>query len=270
MGALARLIHERAAHQWYYADRIAWQRARRHGDPARLSEANSFIQVAIYNTRNHNPELYTTIAQRHDYYDFISYILEHDPNTTEANRDVRFFHAAAIVTASPGVGTAETIVGAVVLSDDSRRMLTEMSVVLFGYNMRVINNLLFEWQEPRNPLQVGSTERISALDFDLKMVEVEQSIVEDYLKRNRASLTPQVVREINLTLNPTRSWLLRDPQEFRWAMTAVGGPLDFTIQAHRIAIGKALVFMFHGRSMQTYLDYMRTVEQKSGHLLVCM
>jgi len=43
--------------------------------------ANTFIDAARHNTALINPSAYTTVSQRHAYYDLIGFLLEFDPET---------------------------------------------------------------------------------------------------------------------------------------------------------------------------------------------
>jgi hypothetical protein len=229
------------------------------GSTSALPQANTFILAAIHNTRNFLPNEYQSISQRHDYYDIISYVLEHDPGTPAALRGVRFFHATTLVTGSPGIGTTDSPLGAMMLLQESRIILREVNAELFALNMRIIRDLLFNWQQPRNPAnpQGGA---ISAFDFDMLMVDTEQNSVEQYIARNRSRMTPAVITDINDTLDPSGTGQSFNPGRitFQWAMQAMGvSRLDFTNRAHRIAIGRATVHIFHKKTLQDYLTYMQ-------------
>jgi hypothetical protein len=92
------------------------------------------------------------------------------------------------------------------------------------------------------------------------MVETEQGVVENFLTQNRARLTPSVVQEINDTLDPTRfgQFFNFSRRSFEWAIKALGvSGLDFTVRAHRQAIGFASVHIFHRKSEQEYLAFMQ-------------
>jgi hypothetical protein len=186
-------------------------------------------------------------------------VIEYDPNTPAAARNVRFFHATTAVTGSPGIGTVDTVIGTAVLKPDTRVILREVNAELFQANMAIIQNLLLNWKEPRSPANPSGA--ISAFEFDLQMVEYEQTKVEDHIRRNQARFTPDVVTDINDTLDPTGFGQSFNPsqQNFQWAMQALGvSKLDFTKREHRIAIGIAAVHFFHRKSLKDYLTYMRS------------
>src|SRR5262249_50405817 len=137
-----------------------------------LNPANTFMRAAWYNTMNLLPGEYQTVHERHDYYDLISYVIENDPGTPKAVRDVRFFHATTAVTGSPGIGSIEKPIGYIKLGADTRQILLDVNAELFALNMGVIRNLLSSWKEPRDPQTPSG--RIDSFDFDIRMVETEQ------------------------------------------------------------------------------------------------
>ena len=253
-----RIRNTRNPQDWYMSDRMGWQRASVGGTIALLSGSNTFIQACIYNTQNLRPQEYQNVEQRHNYYDLISYVIEHDPNTPAAARGVRFFHATTLVTGSPGIGTVDSPLGAMLLQQETRVILREVNEDLFGANMAIIRNLLLNWREPRSPSH--PTGAVSAFEFDLQMVEYEQGRVENYIQRNQARFTSGVVTDINDTLDPNGFGQSFNPsqQNFQWAMQSLGvSRLDFTQREHRIAIGIAAVHLFHRKTLQEYLTHMR-------------
>ena len=99
------------------------------------------------------------------------------------------------------------------------------------------------------------------MDFDLDMVETEQSLVEHYLTAHANEITPKAKEEINDDLNAkgilrTLGTAFSDTTFLRWAKLAVGvDAFNFFIKEHRVAVGKALVFQLHGRSFDDYKRY---------------
>ena len=245
---------------WYFSDRQQWQQASIGGYISRLPQGNTFILAAIYNTQNLRDTEYQTISERHDYYDLMSYAIEYDPKTPSVVKNVRFFSAATIVTGSPGIRTVDTYLGLLKLSENSRNILREVNAELFRANMRVIRDLLFNWREPRHPQNPSGM--ISAFEFDVHMVELEQDVVANYIQKNRGRFTSGVEQDINKTLDPSsfgQSW---NPylKAFQWAITALGifgiSNLDFTIKQHRMAIGFAAIHILHGKTFKDYAIFM--------------
>jgi hypothetical protein len=116
---------------------------------------------------------------------------------------------------------------------------------------------------------VVSPQAISAIQFDLKMVEMEQGIVETYLQ-TQIDKIPQdkreeAIKDINNDLNfkgivrTIGEKTLADTQALEWAKKALGvAELNFLEKKHRLAIGKAMVLSLHKNSLQEYLDFMAT------------
>jgi hypothetical protein len=244
---------------WYSWHRVEWEGASAEGHERELSPNNTFMRAVWYNTLNLKPAEYQTVNERHDYYDLISYVIENDPGTPQAARDVRFFHATTAVTGSPGIGSVDKPIGAIKLGADTRQILREVNADLFAMNMGVIRNLLSNWKEPRDPQTPNG--RINAFDFDIRMVETEQGMVEKYIQNNKARFTSSVVGEINDTLDPGKfgQFFNFSQRSFEWAIKALGvSKLDFTIRDHRQAIGIASVYIFHRKSEQDYLTFMKS------------
>ena len=252
-----------APEDWTEPDREEWEALSASGNEQMLSPGNTFMRAAWYNTLNMRPGEYQTIRERHDYYDLISYAIQHDPGTPKAVRDVRFFHATTAVTGHPGIGSVETTTGLGKLGAETRQILREVNAELFALNMGIIRNLLSNWKEPRDPQNPAGP--IKAFDFDIRMVETEQGTVENYITRNKARFTPSVVQDINATMDPTSfgQFFNFSHYSFEWAIEALGLPflqsraLDFTKREHRQAIGFASVHIFHRKSKQDYLAFMK-------------
>jgi hypothetical protein len=243
---------------WLDLDRQEWEMASQNGAESSLSPTNTFMRAVYFNTQNLRPQEYRTVRERHDYYDVISYVLENDRNTPAALRGVRFFHATTAVTGSPGIGSVDTTIGAAKLQQQTRTILRQVNEELFALNMGIIQNLLFNWHEPRNSKSPTSG-AISSFDFDIKMVETEQSSVEDYLRRNRQLFTDSITQEINNTLDPNAFGQFFNPSRtnFEWATKALQiQSLDFTDVDHRKAIGFATVHIFHRKSYSDYKAFM--------------
>jgi hypothetical protein len=239
---------------WLAMDRREWELASAHGWESRLSPTNTFMRAVYHNTQNLRPQEYQTVRERHDYYDLISYVLQFDRGTPKALRDIRFFHATTAVTGSPGIGTVDTALGAVKLSQDTRQILREVNVELFALNMGIIQKLLFNWKEPRDPTGT-STDAIGSFQFDLRMVETEQSAVEGYIRQNQKRFTPRVTGEINDSIDPDTfgQWFNFSEDTLEWAQKVLKTKkLDFLNITHRKAIGFANVHKFHRKS---YSDF---------------
>lgn len=227
---------------------------------------NRFVTACFYNTQKYLPNEFQTIRQRNVYYDVMSQISRFNQMKLWNNLlDIKFFDATNVVTSAFAAGFSEGLVGSNYLSRDTQFILRDVNTKLFHFNMGILNQLLFVVKYPYKfifgPVQNGHI-RLSALDFDIQMVEYEQKEVEDYLNLNKSVITAEIISEINNTVNPT--WLQRrviirlliNPG-LEWAKKVHGvSSLNFMDYRHRIAIGKALVFNFHRKSYQEYENHM--------------
>jgi hypothetical protein len=223
---------------------------------------NTFVKAARYNTKNNLSGEYTTIFLRSEYYAVVNSLLQQSTGT----RDVEFFAATAKVTSGEGVGAIEGINPLLPLllhtDPETERILRDVNRLLFSANMKIINKLTGPTGTPTDPRVPSATATITPMDFDLDMVETEQSLVEDYLTAHASEITPQAKKEINDDLNfrgffRSIGELLSDTTFLTWAKQALSvAALNFFVKQHRIAAGKALVFQLHGRSLNDYKSYM--------------
>jgi hypothetical protein len=249
-------------YEWFTTDRNKWEReAEKDNFSFHDGSDNSFINAAYNNTKEVQADAYINIDQRQDYYELVGFIIANDSKIPPSIGESKFFEAASIVTDWQGVGFTETLPGKMLFSDATNNTLSEINEDLFESNMQVINKMLFEWEKPYHPNPNYSSVTLSGFDFDLNMIEYEQNIIENYFVQNPTSLTPTVTEEINGSLNPGVSSIGYNGIQlsaFEWAKEASGvNSLDFTNYNQRVAIGKAMIFQLHNKTLNDYLDYMR-------------
>ena len=214
------------------------------------------IRNRIYDTTiQQNSAVYFNIFERSWYYGGVDRMLSQHAGT----RDIRFFSAAAQVTDLFGVGAIEFPPGFLVNAPEARDLLKRVNGALLTHNMRVIKRLL-ETGCPVDPQAPANTQRLRGLEFDLAMVEYEQSEVERLLLAERGQpgfdLSRQDInRDLNLDgdiLRPIGN-LWTNTRPMQWAKRYHGVQrLDFMVKAHRVAIGKALVSQLHGLGYEAY------------------
>lgn len=230
-----------APSDWTRNDRLQWDQHRRTLTVEALktwlsSAPNTFVQAANYNTQNYLPDEYTDIRQRQSYYDLIAFMIEHDDKTATPVREVKFFHAATAVTIPAEPGRAD------------------ISQTLFRRNMRVIQDLLFHWQAPRDPRAISPKENISALDFDIYMVDFEQSTIFGFIDSN--AVPNETLRNVNKTIDAV--WPQATLRQVRpWLKAAGFKSADFADYRWRVAVGRALVFLLHRKNRADYLSFMQ-------------
>jgi|GEM_PF-2079908 len=164
--------------EWYDYDRI------NNAD----KKGSTFWNASIYNTLNAQHYFYNTIAERHAYYKFVDAYLKTKGIISE------WFDAAARVTVGSikdamqgelALGSAE-MMNLWYLSDASEEFLKGGNRYLFSDNMQNVKLLLEgkgklsgEFIDAKGNKQ--SFKNLSKQELDLKLVEFEQSLVQDYI-----------------------------------------------------------------------------------------
>lgn len=228
--------------------------------------SNTFIKAAIVNTRDLKPKEYRTIRERNAYYDYISFLIEGQNFVPVGNREVKFFHAAASVTVRLELGVTESTAFRFIedhfpavarffgITPEAVKLVSDINGELFPKNMRIIRDLVFNWQVPLDPRAVSPHEPMPTLDFDLAMVEFEQLTVQAFINRN--AVPNRVLSDVNRMMGYGLS--LNLVKQVRPWLTAAGfKPLDFANYRWRVAVGRALVFLFHKKDSTEYLNYMK-------------
>ncbi|MFV7522208.1 hypothetical protein ACNPN6_15270 [Enterobacter quasiroggenkampii] len=258
---------------WSLSDRIAWTTASRNLNTENLkvwvrsNSDNTFLSAALFNTKSNQPGEYRSIRERNAYYDYISFAIETQDIAPLASRGVRFFHAATSVTIQGELGMAESITAEVIdtqfptiakkwgVTTRSLNFISDVNKELFARNMRVIRDLMFIWKTPLDPRAAIPHQPITSIDFDLAMVEFEQTAVQAYITRN--AVTNSVLTDVTSMIKRGQvfTWLGMTNQVKSW-LKAAGFKENFSDYRWRVALGRAIVFLFHKKSQSEYLDYM--------------
>lgn len=165
--------------QWYDYDRI----------DNSTKEGSTFWEASLYNTLNGQHYLYHTIAQRHAYYQFVDAYLKTKGIISE------WFDAAARVTMGSirtamdgemALGAPEMFLNLWFLSDETDEFLKGGNKYLFADNMNNVKLLLEgkgrlngEFIDAKGNKQ--SFKNLSQQELDYKLVEFEQTVVQDYI-----------------------------------------------------------------------------------------
>jgi len=250
---------------WLKVERQAYQRMtlRKNGAEmlSALPSVQTFVRAANHNIKKNNHDEYKTIFERNALYDLVSLILEHEPVTKNGVKGVRFFHAATAVTARVPLGIVDTFGDTVCdeLTPEVREFLRDVNSELFSSNMPVMKNLLFDWQHPMHPSS-GASNKITAWDFDLAMVDFEQSKVEELITKAKLS---KLTKENLNTVAAGCNWIGKAALRFhpvsaaeKWVKKVGYEPFDFFKVEHRKALGKALVTLFH---QKTEADFKKAI-----------
>lgn len=255
VGGLGPLADPIGPGDWYERDRLAM-------NASGPSLGNRFVQAARYNTIHNATDHYPDISQRNDYYKALDFLLRHDSSFagTGLARQIRFFGAAAEVTGYTGIGGLELAEGGLgvvsglfpgmpivteAMLGEVIRLIHAVNARLFRVNMEVLSRVAASQDvvDPRRRLGPPP----DAFHFDLRMVETEQGEVEAMLLATPVSTTSRTILNGMVNMNIQHGG--RDPRYMAWAKRVYGvAALDFFLQEHRMAIGRAMVFIAHGRS----------------------
>jgi hypothetical protein len=251
---------------WTAEDRAAWMDASQSLSGATFqkwyldhAKSNTFYRASLGNTRENRPLEYSTVFQRQAYYDALSAAIEYGPDTPPAIRGVRFFHATATITSRGLLGYVEThsaqsatpVFG---LPAATIALVKDLNAQLFAVNVGVLKKLFYVWKQPRAPRLSNPEKPMAPLDFDLQMVELEQQTVQDSL--SKTSTSAAAVDGLNQALGKAQFLNVGMRGWAKWAADAGHTKSDFRDIQWRKAIGRAVVFQFHGKSESEYLDYM--------------
>jgi hypothetical protein len=262
-----------SAGDWILSDRNEWLVARKNAIASMIPGPGipgiRFLNAFAFNVKNDRAGDYSTVGQRHAFYDALSYTLHFATDVPQALRCVRFFDAAADVTFTLNVGVVDfwqIIKNMVHVSPDTENFLIKINGDLFDRNFKVIEKMMLTWREPRDPSASNPQQRLDALDFDLRMVAFEQAEVENFLAANQPLITNTVKTEMNadhpgfdaLGQFATGSGGAIDRRKtFRatW-LPAVGiANFNFFKKSDRIALGEAYVFFLQGYDINAYKIY---------------
>ena len=222
---------------------------------AAMPSVFTFSNAALHNSQNLGWAEYKSVDQRNAYYNLLSLVFEFDPNTSTANREVRFFHAATLITLWTQIGAVDSVDNTFCaqMSEETRSFLRSVNARLFEHNVGIINKVLFVWKEPRDPTIAAPTSKLSGWDFDVLMVRYEQGIVERAIQDLKPSQTvrTQISKlDNNCALSYLGGYAARGISK-SWVDDAYPS-IDFFDIRHRKAIGYSLVTMFHKKSQDDF------------------
>lgn len=168
---------------------------------------------------------------------------------------VKFFYATEKVTGITGVGFYQLWggVGGFGAAPIEKAFLTEVTIKLYEeVNYPHANRLMNSPDVLLSPDGSG-TVMANGFEHDLRMVEVEQGTVEKYLQQGVAD------GKLGQTeLDDISGWMDNNiGDEDNWAQEYMGRDLQFGNLSDRVALGKALMFILHGKSQAEYVEYMQ-------------
>lgn len=256
---------------WNVADRQAWNTYRKDpiggSIPGATGAARRFYEAFKVNLKAGVATEYENIMQRHAFYDAMSLTLHQATDVDKSLRCIRFFDAAADVTAATSLGGVEQLAGPLIagFSDGTVQAILKINGMLFAKNVGVMKTLM-QGKKPFDPLSPQSSASPSAMEFDLKMVQFEQGAIDDFLATRPELRTAKIIEEVSSP--STASQILghyfsgQGGPTARWAnlrqnwLPAVGiTTFSFERLADRIALGEAYVFFLHRYDVSDFKAY---------------
>ncbi|MET3028544.1 hypothetical protein ABXT06_17835 [Flavobacterium sp. UW10123] len=178
--------------QWYDFDRIDYPD----------KSGSTFWNASIYNTMNAQHYLYNTIAQRHAYYKFVDAYLKTKGIISEwfdAAARVTMGSIASAIDGEIALGSAE-MMNLWYLSDKSDEFLKGGNKYLFAENMNNVKLLLEgkgrlsgEFIDAKGNKQ--SFKNLTKQELDFKLVEFEQTMVQDYINSSFQDLDINLMKK---------------------------------------------------------------------------
>lgn len=216
------------------------------------------VDPALGDARRAVPDttLTTTCEGRHRAYRAMAEALRADPTLPAAVRGIRFFDAAAVVTAPNGVGLLlgrsegdaapffRRLVGGACIAP-----LDAIGARLFDCNVALYRRLVCEWRELRSPLTARAP-LLTPASFDAATVVFEQRIVGDHLVRHPPSAAARAAidRWLRMAASPLLARAARLDDDLAAAVREArrAGNGGFMAIESRVAVGQALVRRLQG------------------------
>jgi RHS repeat-associated protein len=155
---------------------------------------SSFNAAAKYCTENLRADAFENVFQRNSYYNWV----QKQADSKDINS--KWFGAAGLVTAWNAVGGIDMWNGPMI-TDNTEDFLRGGNKFLFSYNMKNAKDLLNDGKLSRGFTDANgkkqSFEGLTGRDLDLKMVEAEQSKVQEYINNYKGKDIDAIMTNIN-------------------------------------------------------------------------
>jgi RHS repeat-associated protein len=217
---------KRKAWQWYYtgiSDRLSiWHKP-------------TFHSAAIYSTENLRASTYETVFQRSSYYEWVQSQLDAKGYAT------KWFSAASIVTSWDGVGGVDIPDWELITTDATDNFLRGTNEFLLPHNMKNAKSLLSNGELSGTFIDGNGKEQsfdgLSGIDLDKKMVEFEQSKVQEYIDNYNGNDLDDIMDEINWLM----STVLPDSRVKDVLNKEMNGKIDFRSYDQRVKLANGVI-----------------------------
>lgn len=227
--------------RWFGAERKAWQWYST-GVSDRISnwDSKTFHSAALYSTNNSRASAYQTVYQRNAYYGWVQ------EQADAKGYNSKWFGAADLVTRWNGVGGVD-LMNLAFMHDNTESFLRGGNEFLFGHNIKNAKGLL-----ANGSLSGGFTdangasqsfEGLTGIALDNKLVEFEQSKVQEYINNYKGNDLNDIMSEINELMSSRVG-----PGDVKDVMKAHfdgGKSFNFGNYNDRVKLGQELIKLSH-------------------------
>nr|WP_314493604.1 RHS repeat-associated core domain-containing protein [uncultured Chryseobacterium sp.] len=203
-------------------------------------DPKSFHSAAAYSTRHLRADAFQSVYQRNKYYSWVQ------KQVDNKGLDSKWFGAAELVTGLNSVGGTE-LPNLWIIKDNTESFLKGGNAYLFKHNMKNARDLLDDGQMSSGFIdangKVQSLHGLSGIALDQKMVEFEQSKVQEYINSYDGKDLPSIIGNINkLMTNPMGP---SDVSDVMKESFNGGKSFDFKNYKDRVKLGHELIKKAH-------------------------
>lgn len=206
--------------------------------------SKSFNAAAAYSTQHLRSDAFQTVYQRNSYY-----------NWAQGQADTKgygskWFGAAALVTGVFAVGATEAP-NLWIIKDNTESFLKGGNKFLFSHNMKNAKDLLVDGKLSGGFIDANgkkqSFEGLTGIALDNKMVEFEQSKVQEYINSYKGNHLNSIITNINgmFTGNVAKTLGPGEINEVMKESFDGGKSFNFKSYADRVKLGQELIKKAH-------------------------
>ncbi|MFN4086545.1 MAG: RHS repeat-associated core domain-containing protein [Spirosomataceae bacterium] len=211
---------------------------------AGIYDNNTFNAAAAYSTQHLRADAFQSVYQRNAYYGWVQ------SQADAKGYGSKWFGAAELVTGLNAVGATETI-NLGVIKDNTEAFLKGGNQFLFSHNMKNAKDLLANGKLSGGFIDANGAnqlfEGLTGMALDLKMVEFEQSKVQEYINGYKGNDLNSIIGNINQLFTGDVA-KYAGPGAIKDVMKESfngGKSFNFKNYADRVKLGKELIKKAH-------------------------
>jgi hypothetical protein len=211
---------------------------------AGVYDSKTFNAAAAYSTQHLRSDAFQSVYQRNSYYSWAQ------SQADAKGYGSKWFGAAALVTGLNAVGATETM-NLGVIKDNTEAFLKGGNKFLFSHNMKNAKDLLADGKLSGGFTDANgakqSFEGLTGMALDNKMVEFEQSKVQEYIKRYKGNDLNSIISNINdlFTGNVAKTLGPGAVNDVMKESFNGGKSFNFKNYADRVKLGQELIKKAH-------------------------